>query len=130
MGVPPVLWNSLYKKLSKEIFDAGSVFQFVQFADDDDEDEEERDEDFVQFADADDEDEEGEAHNFGVAPKRKLRLQVLAEDMKARSQIFLVDHAWTTSPEDARKQLRATPKLLERMASLMEINTEGTEARI
>jgi len=128
MGVPPVLWNSLYKKLSKEIFDAGSVFQFVQFADDDED--EERDEDFVQFVDTDDEDEEGDAHNFGVAPKRKLRLQVLAEDMKARSQIFLVDHAWTTSPEDARKQLRATPKLLERMASLMEINTEGTEARI
>lgn len=132
LGVPPALWNPLYKKLTKETFDAGSVFQFVQFADDEEEEEEgeEVEEGTTEETgkEVHGEDEES-SHTFAEVPKRKLRLQVVAEEMKARSNVYLVDHAWTTSPEEARKQLRATPNLLERMINLMEVDRELSPVR-
>jgi NACalpha-BTF3-like transcription factor len=35
----------------------------------------------------------------------------------------LVDHAWTTSPEEAKKELRLNPALVDRLESLMDIET-------
>eukprot|EP00005_Dracoamoeba_jomungandri_P006784 CAMPEP_0174265858 /NCGR_PEP_ID=MMETSP0439-20130205/28188_1 /TAXON_ID=0 /ORGANISM="Stereomyxa ramosa, Strain Chinc5" /LENGTH=985 /DNA_ID=CAMNT_0015352529 /DNA_START=62 /DNA_END=3016 /DNA_ORIENTATION=+ len=51
----------------------------------------------------------------------KIKLQ-LTQSGKAESDIFLVDHAWTTTPEEAKKQLLQMPSLLQRMLTLMEID--------
>ena len=40
------------------------------------------------------------------------------------SEIFLVDHAWTTSPETARKELLENPNLLERLEGMMNIEAD------
>lgn len=40
------------------------------------------------------------------------------------SDIFLVDHAWTTSPENAKKELLQNPTLLDRLENLMDIEKE------
>jgi tubulin--tyrosine ligase-like protein 12 len=37
------------------------------------------------------------------------------------SDIFLVDHAWTTSPEEAKKELRSNPALINRLENLMDV---------
>ena len=42
-------------------------------------------------------------------------------------RIYLVDHAWTFRPEDARLQLQQYPGLLERMANLFDLSTEDIE---
>ena len=44
-------------------------------------------------------------------------------DVKAddSQHIYLVDHAWTFRPENARQQLENYPGLLERMANLMDL---------
>jgi|JXWR01.1.fsa_nt_gb glycerol-3-phosphate O-acyltransferase len=40
------------------------------------------------------------------------------------SDIFLVDHAWTTSPENAKKELLQNQALLDRLENLMDIEKE------
>jgi NACalpha-BTF3-like transcription factor len=40
------------------------------------------------------------------------------------SNIFLVDHAWTTKPENAKKEIKAAPGLLDRLEALMDIEKE------
>ena len=40
------------------------------------------------------------------------------------SSIFLVDHAWTYRVSDCRPQLEQIPGLLERMAALMDVQSE------
>jgi tubulin--tyrosine ligase-like protein 12 len=44
-----------------------------------------------------------------------------------RSDVFLVDHAWTTTPERARKELKENPNLLERMYHMMGFKEEEEE---
>lgn len=43
------------------------------------------------------------------------------------SDIFLIDHAWTTKPETARAQLLDNPQLVERLCSMMDISVEDEE---
>lgn len=40
------------------------------------------------------------------------------------SEIFLIDHAWTTTPENAKKELLENEGLLERLENLMDIEKE------
>eukprot|EP00112_Aurelia_sp_Birch-Aquarium-sp1_P014059 Seg3007.3 transcript_id=Seg3007.3/GoldUCD/mRNA.D3Y31 product="Tubulin-tyrosine ligase-like protein 12" protein_id=Seg3007.3/GoldUCD/D3Y31 len=47
--------------------------------------------------------------------------------MNNPNTIFLVDHAWTFQEEQAKKQLRAAPNLLMRMANLMECAEDESE---
>ncbi|KAI8375476.1 tubulin-tyrosine ligase family-domain-containing protein [Blakeslea trispora] len=46
------------------------------------------------------------------------------EALKKHSEIFLVDHAWTTSPETAKEELVQNTGLLERLENLMDIDVE------
>lgn len=39
--------------------------------------------------------------------------------------IYLIDHAWTYRVEHARAQLEGSPRLLGRMANLMDLTTDG-----
>lgn len=43
------------------------------------------------------------------------------------SDIFLVDHAWTTKPETSRAQLLDNPQLVERLTSMMDISVDAEE---
>ncbi|KAF7729632.1 hypothetical protein EC973_004005 [Apophysomyces ossiformis] len=47
--------------------------------------------------------------------------------LKKHGEVFLIDHAWTTTPENARKELRETPALLDRLENLMDIEKEELE---
>ncbi|KAG0178695.1 hypothetical protein DFQ28_003943 [Apophysomyces sp. BC1034] len=47
--------------------------------------------------------------------------------LKKHGDIFLIDHAWTTTPDNARKELRETPVLLDRLENLMDIEKEEPE---
>ncbi|KAI8641321.1 tubulin-tyrosine ligase family-domain-containing protein [Parasitella parasitica] len=43
------------------------------------------------------------------------------KSLKKHSDIFLVDHAWTTSPENAKQELRLNTALMDRLENLMNI---------
>ncbi|ORX57496.1 hypothetical protein DM01DRAFT_1334112 [Hesseltinella vesiculosa] len=45
--------------------------------------------------------------------------------LEKHSDIFLIDHAWTTSVETAKKELEDNPTLLERVENLMNIEKEA-----
>ncbi|CAM0136865.1 hypothetical protein VKS41_007450 [Umbelopsis sp. WA50703] len=45
-------------------------------------------------------------------------------NVEKNSNIFLVDHAWTTKPENAKKEIKAAPGLLDRLEALMDIEKE------
>lgn len=44
--------------------------------------------------------------------------------------LFLVDHAWTFTADKVREQLKAVPKLLERMGNLMQVKDTVEEERV
>ncbi|KAK2726709.1 tubulin--tyrosine ligase-like protein 12 isoform X2 [Artemia franciscana] len=103
-GVPVYLWEALFYKLEKHIFDAGAVFGLMQ----------------IEY-------EEGEKL------KNDPSFTVLVTDEEGiqcndPSHIYLIDHAWTFRPESARDQLIHVDSLRTRMRILMEIegdlNTE------
>ncbi|KAI8973286.1 tubulin-tyrosine ligase family-domain-containing protein [Mycotypha africana] len=48
--------------------------------------------------------------------------------LKKHSDVFLIDHAWTTSPETAKEELRANANLLNRLENLMDIVVEDAPA--
>ncbi|KAL8464103.1 hypothetical protein ACS0TY_033865 [Phlomoides rotata] len=66
-----------------------------------------------------------------VEDGRQRRLVLTADILHKDSDVFLVDHAWTFRLSDAYKQLQEVPGLVERMASLMcvdtDLNSEGEE---
>ncbi|CAI4224155.1 unnamed protein product [Auanema sp. JU1783] len=41
--------------------------------------------------------------------------------------VFLIDHAWTFKPHEARRQLEAMPELVERMRNILDLNEEEEE---
>ncbi|KAI7904716.1 tubulin-tyrosine ligase family-domain-containing protein [Cokeromyces recurvatus] len=56
-------------------------------------------------------------------PMEGYTLHVKADKtIKKHSEIFLVDHAWTTSPETAKEELRLNPSLMDRLENLMNID--------
>ena len=56
-----------------------------------------------------------------------LNVQQLIRFRCINSSIYLIDHAWTYRPQLAERQLRSHPGLLERMAALFDIDTEGMD---
>lgn len=102
--IPKHFHRRLYEKMKNEIFDSGEYFQLCPVDDDDEE--------------------LAEKYN----PERRYYVSTLAEVVldpeNDENAIFLIDHAWTYRIKDARKNLEEIPNLYERMASLMNINTE------
>jgi len=97
-GVPPHLWQTLHKKLSGSIFDAGDAFALLQ----------------VEY--------ENEEWSRGD-PRWQVQAKV---DVSASDpdQIYLVDHSWTYRTEEARSNLTQVPGLAARMAGLMDLDME------
>ncbi|KAJ3053020.1 Tubulin--tyrosine ligase-like protein 12 [Rhizophlyctis rosea] len=53
-------------------------------------------------------------------PYRRYALQLQHEGgLRAQSSIFVVDHAWSFTPEQAKQSLREHPQLLKRLEELM-----------
>jgi len=42
-------------------------------------------------------------------------------------RIFLIDHAWTYRPDQARAHLQSMPSLLSRMAALMNVDVNNRQ---
>ena len=107
-AIPETLWPVLYYKLEKEVFDAGETFMIVKVEQTPD--------------DGNCENYEGKISNWQVI--------VIAEDGIKKSdpnQIYLIDHAWTFRVDQMRTQLEEIPGLIERVASMMDIETAGKE---
>ncbi|CAF1249096.1 unnamed protein product [Adineta steineri] len=106
-NIPKHFYRRLYEKMKNEIFDSGSYFQLCP-VDDDDEDLE-------------------EVFN----PERRYYVStlenVVLDPNNDENAIFLIDHAWTYRIKEARSNLINIPNLYERMAALMNIDTETKE---
>lgn len=50
---------------------------------------------------------------------------VTKKALQPLSDVFLIDHAWTTTADKAREQLRTIPHLLQRMARLTGVDDEA-----
>lgn len=107
-NIPKHFYRHLYEKMKNEIFDSGSYFQLCPI--DDDEDEEEF----------------NPEHRYYVSTLEN----VVLDPENDENAIFLIDHAWTYRIKDARNNLLQIPTLYERMASLMNIDTETKEEGI
>ncbi|CAF2662085.1 unnamed protein product [Rotaria sp. Silwood2] len=103
-NIPKHLYRRLYEKIKNEIFDSGSYFQICPVDDDDEELEK----------------------TFN--PERRFYLStlenVILDPENDENAIFLIDHAWTYRISDARNNLKSIPNLYERMASLMNVNSD------
>ena len=106
-NIPKHFYRRLYEKMKNEIFDSGSYFQLCPVDDDDEEFE--------------------EIFN----PERRYYVStldnVVLDPYNDDNAIFLIDHAWTYRIKDARKNLINISNLYERMASLMNVDTETKE---
>jgi hypothetical protein len=49
---------------------------------------------------------------------------VLKQDLRKESNVFLVDHAWTTDWRNARKQLMENPALVQRLYTMFDLDVE------
>ncbi|KAJ2874605.1 hypothetical protein GGH93_002290 [Coemansia aciculifera] len=98
LGLPAHLWPVLYRKLATDTFDIGS---------------------YVAFGDLDSDESSSDNTSSSVAKgltEHSLCLSV--EQLDAGSNVFLVDHAWTTTIDQIIENLDRVPGLLERMEKL------------
>jgi tubulin--tyrosine ligase-like protein 12 len=106
-NIPKHLYRRLYEKMKNEIFDSGSYFQLCPVDDDDEE---------IKKA---------------FSPERRFYVctlkDVVLDPDNDENAIFLIDHAWTYRIKDARENLKSIPNLYERMASLMNVNSDTKE---
>ena len=106
-GIPKHFHRRFFEKMSKEIFDSGEFFQLCPVDDDDEE--------------------LSEKYN----PERRYYVStlenVVLDPLNDENAIFLIDHAWTYRIKDARANLKEIPNLYERMASLMNVDSESKD---
>lgn len=103
-GVPEHFWQSLCKKITDQLFDAGLSFQLVQ----------------IDYEDTE------------RMPYDPLWSVIAIKDINYTdsSHIYLIDHAWTFKANNIKANLRNVPGLLERMCNLMQISDKTTEEQI
>jgi tubulin--tyrosine ligase-like protein 12 len=106
-NIPKHFYRRLYEKMKQEIFDSGTYFQLCPVDDDDEELE----------------DIFNPEHRYYVSTLDN----VVLDPHNDENAIFLIDHAWTYRIKDARKNLMNIPNLYERMASLMNVDTDTKE---
>lgn len=99
-AIPIEYWETLCKKLQNHIFDAGNNFTVLRFDYTD-----------VERSETD------PLYKVVVSNEEGIK----KDD---RSNIYLIDHAWTYSISTARQDLRDNPTLLERMANLVGVNPD------
>ncbi|XP_018332543.1 tubulin--tyrosine ligase-like protein 12 [Agrilus planipennis] len=99
-GVPHHLWETLYRKVSKQIFDAGGTFCLLR----------------IDY-------EDGNRGEFDAVWQLRVSNEqgIKANDSQ---QIYIVDHAWTFRMENAKQQLYELHSLRSRLANLLNINQD------
>lgn len=117
-GIPQHLWTPLFKKLQESVFDAGEVFQImqVQLVEEESDSEANTEERDASVEDCIQEEE--------VLQSVECTWQVVVTKeggLAKEEDVYLIDHAWTYRPRDARDQLRTVPGLLRRMAALVDV---------
>lgn len=100
-AIPIEFWETLCKKLQNHIFDAGNKFSVLKF----------------DYSDSE-RSETDPLYRVEVSNADGIR----KDD---RSNIYLIDHAWTYSINNARQDLRDHPNLLERMSYLMGVDPDN-----
>jgi hypothetical protein len=99
----------LFDKLSKEVFDGGKYFEFARVVEEEDEEED------------------------GEEPKEKSsKLIVIVKDgqsIEAGTDVFLIDHAWTTSFHSSRQNLMQLAGALERVAGILNYDISSFESK-
>lgn len=98
--VPEHFWESLYRKLTYQLFDAGDAFSLY----------------LLDYSDIDRK-REDPIWTVGVTKEDGIK-------HKDPTQIYVIDHAWTFRFDVARSQLRQIPDLLNRMGMIMGIDME------
>ncbi|KAJ2077263.1 hypothetical protein H4R24_005237 [Coemansia sp. RSA 988] len=94
LDLPRPLWKVLHKKIVQERFDIGE---------------------WVVFAEAESGKDDGNSSVDGIT---NTRLCLKRDELEALDNVFLVDHAWTTSISQILSDLTSIPGLLERMERL------------
>ncbi|CAH8586011.1 unnamed protein product [Schistosoma mattheei] len=106
-GIPGHFWRRLHEKLLHEIYDANTsvMMQQIEYTNDDGDD--------------------NEIGSEELTVNRDWDILVCSDHLLVSdsNNIFLVDHAWTFDVQSMKECLLQLPSLLERMASLMNINT-------
>lgn len=101
-AIPIEFWETLSKKLQNHIFDAGNCFSVLRF-------------DYT------------DVERSETDPLYKVVVSAPDGIMRNdRSNIFLIDHAWTYSISSAKQDLQDNPNLLDRMSSLMGVDPESS----
>lgn len=102
-GVPSHFWETICKKLSNQIFDAGDAFSLF----------------LIDYFESDRKEKDP---IWTVAVSKPNGIS--ANDATA---VYIVDHAWSFRLDMARNQLRTMPQLLNRMAILMGIENQDDD---
>ncbi|XP_035207243.1 tubulin--tyrosine ligase-like protein 12 isoform X1 [Stegodyphus dumicola] len=102
LSIPQSKWRILHYKLSESIFDAGNDFAYSQEV----------------FVDDPEEKKNSDSYHWRVYTKCSM-------DPNDDEHIYLIDHAWTYTYENARKSLMENEKLIDRMCSIMNISNES-----
>ncbi|XP_075223337.1 tubulin--tyrosine ligase-like protein 12 [Lycorma delicatula] len=118
-AVPERFWKILYKKLNEHIFDANEAFALMKM-------ESEEEEDEVKNISNYENQDEDTYKNYSPTLKVFVSCEngVLKND---ENNIYLIDHAWTYTPKEAKQHLLKVPGLLDRMCNLMGIDQSGNE---
>lgn len=101
--VPEHFWQTLYRKLTTQNFDAGDAFQLL-------------------LLDYSETERSAEDPVWTVAVSKEGGIK-----HSNPAEIYIVDHAWTFRTHMARGQLRQVPELLRRMTIIMGIDQEELE---
>lgn len=104
-GVPQQYWQTIYRKLRDQTFDAGDAFSLL----------------LIDYG----EDERHEEDPLWTVCVSK------PDGIKVSSpyEIYIIDHAWTFRYPTARRQLQQIPALLHRMSTLMGCADEENEEK-
>ncbi|XP_075738617.1 tubulin tyrosine ligase-like 12 isoform X4 [Rhipicephalus microplus] len=100
-GIPPHFWPTLHWKLHESVQEFSDGDSAVP----------------VEVMDTAEQGEE-EAKHYSVKVVVTREDGICCQDSE---HVYLVDHAWTCRPQQARQQLREMPRLLHRMAQLMGV---------
>ncbi|KAJ2536349.1 hypothetical protein EV175_006812, partial [Coemansia sp. RSA 1933] len=99
LDLPKKLWQALFRKLSTNTLDIGEYVVFCEAEDDSDSN-------------------DAGSESKGLA---EHRLCLAKDRLEEGGDVFLVDHAWTTTVEQAATELKEMPDLLDRMERLTGI---------
>ena len=126
MGIPDALHNVVARKVLNNIYDIGEHVTFAVRHDNEDNDEVSEEADNEGSCDEDD---CWEEEDEGINSSNRTMLYNLhsTHDMTAFSDVYLLDHMWTTTFPQSREQLKESSALQTRLSEFFCISSEDEE---